>query len=331
MKMSSFSVISICNYSTIIFSGNILVLLMVAIATDYWEYNGFNFDALLKILPKMNNVNVFIPRDTRTYLEIVYIKDEPVRYYTGNKSSTQYFYQPPVFATVGPIGREKNGVIRVETRIFVFYQYSNLFRDCNDLEDGVRHRLGIKLIQKQKCINFIFMPSDDYRSQYDDAVTVLRIERAAFSFAVFCILCMAVSLTTGFIGASSRRPRLVINASAFSLASGMCLLVAIALFNGKSHLQQRWPLLPHVVFPFKHDLDIHKDHSYGWSFVLAWICVALNFLSSFVWLYKSQYMIDPLEPSRKRSRRRSRKKATAVKNYNYYPHTIEESEALCDL
>ncbi|ESO87437.1 hypothetical protein LOTGIDRAFT_166585 [Lottia gigantea] len=324
------SVIRICDYSTIIFSGNILVLLMVALATDYWEYNGYDFGTLMEVLPKMHDVEIYVPRDTRTYIEIVYIQDQTVL----NQTNELYdvYYQPPTFARVD-YQPQSDGRIKKITRIYVFYQYSNLFIDCNDLEDGVRIRMGLREVQNHKCINFIFMPSNDYRSQYDDAITVLRIERAAFSFGLFSIISMITSLITGSIGSLSRRLNMVTAASSLSLASGMCLIVAIALFNGKSHLQQRWPLLPDLYIPFKEELMKSRDHTYGWSFVLAWICVALNFTASFVWLYKSQYMIDPLEPSRRMDEdvSRTRRKSSGGKMYISFPHTVEEGETFCDL
>ena len=40
--------------------------------------------------------------------------------------------------------------------------------------------------------------------------------------------------------------------------------------------------------PFKAFIDEGRIYSYGWSFVLAWICVVLCFVSAWTWLHKSQ-------------------------------------------
>jgi hypothetical protein len=68
------------------------------------------------------------------------------------------------------------------------------------------------------------------------------------------------------------------------------LTVAIALFHGKCHLLHRREFMAGLEIPYKKIIDAHRTHQFGWSFVLAWICVFLCFIQTWVWLRKSQDM-----------------------------------------
>ena len=49
--------LDILQYSTIILAGNLTVLLVISLATDYWEYRGFNKEEIeAKIKAKGNPV-----------------------------------------------------------------------------------------------------------------------------------------------------------------------------------------------------------------------------------------------------------------------------------
>ena len=71
---------------------------------------------------------------------------------------------------------------------------------------------------------------------------------------------------------------------------GGLLIVCIALFQGKCHLIHRHEYMAGVVIPYKKVLDRARLHYYGWSFVLAWVCVAMLFGLAWVWLNKAQDM-----------------------------------------
>ena len=70
--------------------------------------------------------------------------------------------------------------------------------------------------------------------------------------------------------------------------SGILLTLAIALFHGKCYILRRTELLHGYRIPHKKIINESRTYSFGWSFYLAWICVFLCFVSSFVWLYKAQ-------------------------------------------
>ena len=73
-----------------------------------------------------------------------------------------------------------------------------------------------------------------------------------------------------------------------NIFSGMLLTLSIALFHGKCHILRKSELLGGYLIPYKKVINESRTYSFGWSFVLAWICVFLCFTSSFVWLYKAQ-------------------------------------------
>ena len=72
------------------------------------------------------------------------------------------------------------------------------------------------------------------------------------------------------------------------LFSAMALIVTIALFHGKCHLIHRREFMKGIPVPYKKLIQDSRTQEYGWSFVLAWICVVLCFVHSWVWLLKAQ-------------------------------------------
>lgn len=156
----------ICQYSTIIFAGNVSVLLIVAISTDYWEYRGFKTEELIPKLKKMHTrLKLFFPKDTNSYFVVKYYWDPPPVKTSIFATTpipkkeeivanyTLVYYQPPVVLmkkieefietefsqqfdgknniTVGTPVRKKRSV---EDSLVLYVQYTNLFRECDILE-----------------------------------------------------------------------------------------------------------------------------------------------------------------------------------------------------
>ena len=140
----------ICQYSTIIFAGNMSVLLFVSIITDYWEYRGFNIEHIAKGIPKHNGTKTLSPRDTNTYFLIRHTWAGSAR---AERMMTSEHYQPPALLTreyyFRNVSMERvtfNGtdniteiIWRTETvqyqdTLVLFVEYGNLFRNCDDLE-----------------------------------------------------------------------------------------------------------------------------------------------------------------------------------------------------
>lgn len=64
--------------------------------------------------------------------------------------------------------------------------------------------------------------------------------------------------------------------------------MSIALFHGKCYILRRTELAAGNFTPLKKLINESRIYLFGWSFVVAWMCVFLCFISSFVWLYKAQ-------------------------------------------
>lgn len=137
--------VSICKYSTLIFAGNVTVLLIVSMSTDYWEYRGFDMDSLNKTLRRSNTTTVIIPKDTRSYIKIHHVRtkrtNNPAEAYPFNVT----MYQPPILVhkyyshniSQLPPDTLDNSSWAAETTIILFVQYGNLFRDCDNLEGKI--------------------------------------------------------------------------------------------------------------------------------------------------------------------------------------------------
>ncbi|XP_046376882.2 uncharacterized protein LOC124149383 isoform X2 [Haliotis rufescens] len=286
------TMVAICNYSTLILSGNIVVLLIVAVTTDYWQYRGFNLDNITNYMKPLEGVDVNIPDGTSPYKVITTMMSKPEK----NTSLTNHVaehYHSPMYVRVFDNGSvDSKGHVKDVVQVFLFSQYGNLFRDCDNLTDGIRDQLKIKRIRPEKCV--LFMSSQPVPTDASIRIpAALKVEVAAFCTAVLSILCLATSLAAGSLGSLSKSHRYMTIASGLALIAAIILITSIALFNGKTNLQWKGELLPGLKFPHKELILENKIHSYGWSFFLAWICVVLMFTSSFSWLYKAQYLLLP--------------------------------------
>lgn len=147
--------VQICNYSSLIFAGNVTVLLIVSMTTDYWEYRGFNTTALNLTLAGVNHTELLRPADTTSYIKIWY-KRKYV-FSTIGKYPNETLYEPPIFATnffpgqtskahpmmstnmskTSPQTQKRSSDIHSDLKagmMVLFWQYGNLFRDCDALE-----------------------------------------------------------------------------------------------------------------------------------------------------------------------------------------------------
>ena len=144
--------VKICNYSSLIFAGNVTVLLIVSMTTDYWEYRGFNSTLLNSTLHKIKNAEIMVPRDTKSYIQLWYKRkqidsvdneeeEEPLLH-------QETLYQPPIFVSNffkndnTHIQQKKSSVITSNLEggmVVLFQQYGNLFRDCDALEGKLHH------------------------------------------------------------------------------------------------------------------------------------------------------------------------------------------------
>ncbi|XP_041364276.1 uncharacterized protein LOC121379691 [Gigantopelta aegis] len=250
--------------------GNITVLLIVSILTDHWIYKGFKVENLKAELRRLRGVTISVPLDTKSYVEIVFLTEESRRD-DLKLGDVIVHYLPPLYIDIWTNGSTDAGDAQVVTHVVLFQQYGNIYRECDDLEDGVRMQLGMKAIRPEKCTKFLLSPL------YSTTVAVLGDEAVLCKYCSVCVCVWCVCVCA--------------NANYITFVLGITLITTIALFNGKCHLQRRQEPLSEFNIPYKEILIRHRTYSYNWSFVLAWICVALTFCSSFAWLYKAQDLV----------------------------------------
>ena len=148
--------VKICNYSTLIISGNITVLLIVSILTDHWIYKGFKIENLKSEFRRLHGVAINIPLDTKSYIEMVFVtetqKDDPK---TGD---VIVHYLPPLYIDIWTNGSAETGGVQLVTHVVLFQQYGNIYRECDDLEgrsimlyyssEHLKHFVSIFLFQR---------------------------------------------------------------------------------------------------------------------------------------------------------------------------------------
>ena len=142
----------------------------------------------------------------------------------------------------------------------------------------------------------------------------LDLERAAFAVAVVCIVLSIMSVVAGAYGTLAHDEQASIAASSSALASAISLTVCIALFHGKCHLLHRRPLLRDVTIADRDVIEAARTQHFGWSFALAWICVALCFVHTWVWLVKAQYIHEKFSAPASTSLRSTRAQRRRVRD-----------------
>lgn len=136
--------------SSLIYTINVTILLIIAISTDYWEYRGFDFVHLFRVVSTSNRTKIIVPRDTNSYLQILY-------FYPNHFPNSQTaeiptynvtFYQSPILVRKYYFNYTNTPEKYLATtedsyvldpyldmcEIVIYLQYGNLFRDCEDLE-----------------------------------------------------------------------------------------------------------------------------------------------------------------------------------------------------
>lgn len=144
--------VKICNYSSLIFAGNVTVLLIVSMTTDYWEYRGFNSTLLNLTLFHTKSVEIMLPPDTKSYVLLWYKRKNvhTVNDKHGLALQKETLYEPPIYVKnyfrsdiVNDNDNENMQSAMISSNleagmIVLFQEYGNLFRDCDALEGMLR-------------------------------------------------------------------------------------------------------------------------------------------------------------------------------------------------
>lgn len=131
----------ICDYSSLIFAGNTTVLLIVSLATDYWEYRTFDKTKILETISQSINTEIVLPFDTDSYFQIKISSNSTtdLTEYANISSYEEYYHAPLFFIRRSYKHLEPNATMMTAEVVFefeldLFEQYGNLFRDCDALE-----------------------------------------------------------------------------------------------------------------------------------------------------------------------------------------------------
>ncbi|XP_014664311.1 PREDICTED: uncharacterized protein LOC106806764 [Priapulus caudatus] len=187
-------------------------------------------------------------------------------------------------------------------RYIVYERYSNLYQECDNLEGTVRERLGLQQA-RGRCVNFIFDPEVRTRggvtnfSNYDNASdnstspAIAAIDLSAFLCGIAAVTFMMIGVGLGVLASFIGRANIMLKGCQFTFIAGLLQATTLGLFHIKLAIisRQRREVLRvnrPTWDPVRIILEEERTVGFGWSFVLAWICVALCLLAAWLWLQK---------------------------------------------
>ena len=135
----------LCQFSTIVFAGNVSILLIVSVTTDYWVYRGFQRAIIQSSIRQSNTTQFVKPLATESYFAVRYFwrpmakrHETPLAsrhrtlHYQSPAAVVNYFYVENVTSSNDTETTTRR--VKYEDLIVLFVQYGNLFRECTNLE-----------------------------------------------------------------------------------------------------------------------------------------------------------------------------------------------------
>ncbi|XP_052231386.1 uncharacterized protein LOC127844862 [Dreissena polymorpha] len=194
-----------------------------------------------------------------------------------------------------------------------------LTTDYWEYREVVRARIGLNFSRPRNCL-YVLFSEDSKNDELQHASELAFLKSMACACAVGCIVLVGAAFVTGWHATFLRFPntRLFHIASIMSLSAGFLLTIGIALFHGRCYVLRKMELFPGQDVPFKDLIHRSKVYSYGWSFDLAWLCVACSYISAYIWLRKGHGTRRTIANADTTLSRATQKKVTCLVNWK--PH-----------
>lgn len=130
--------VDLSQYCDVILLWNAAAMFFISFSTDYWEYRDYNYWRLVDILDKLNNTQMD-GWDKFKWRNIVLVQFSNIANCSGKPTpevdSLRSKHNLVVYQQYEDMG--KLHTCRVWTKIYLFSEYANLYRECNDLQGNL--------------------------------------------------------------------------------------------------------------------------------------------------------------------------------------------------
>uniref|UniRef100_A0A914W0L3 Uncharacterized protein n=1 Tax=Plectus sambesii TaxID=2011161 RepID=A0A914W0L3_9BILA len=262
---------------------NAFVMFIVSFATDYWMYRGHDLDSLVPQLRSMG-CNVSGWDGTFAWQKVVIVECRLA-------ALSNAAYEHAAFEG------SKVDEQRVVAHEYLFSEYGNLYRECNDLLDGERLRLStLDLLYRPSC--HYYVTSGGRWHSFRDSALVRGTEEVNLVLGCMAMATLFAGVVLGIYAYITRSLNSVL-ATGVSLCATVVLylgavigfLVKLQLVNRNSESEESSienPTSSHVERLVKE----YRVTELSWSFVAAIICLMLTATAAYLYLASSKAIRD---------------------------------------
>ncbi|XP_054714826.1 claudin domain-containing protein 1-like [Uloborus diversus] len=192
---------------------------------------------------------------------------------------------------VNPDGNERlSSLQEFESDLRYYSRDEGIFRICFPDKRPKGVRTYMSPVQTQ-CLNIDYYINDNGISDTFTDQRWMRLHMARSVVALFIVsfLFSTLSAFPGLVGCWRRSHSNIIATGLLQLLAGLVVASAIALWHAIPHYEYEKLNFPEMSFSrWPEVLQIYSRSYYGWSYVLAWLGVALTLSSSFMFLCGAQ-------------------------------------------
>lgn len=133
--------VDLSQYCDVILLWNAVAMFLISFFTDYWEHRTYDYASLV---PKLRSLNDTVVRDYEqlhmTTSVVVEFLVQPCAAVMDDAEMSRL----GISGAVAPIERAKPQPVASMYQIYLFSEYGNLFKECNDLEGKMqRHKTRV--------------------------------------------------------------------------------------------------------------------------------------------------------------------------------------------
>lgn len=244
--MTSPLLILICSAVSVGALGSFLLLLVFGV--NKWEELDYNAASLTKYVNATSNIQVVLSTKINWFTEF--------RVQSGSTWTTYYLYK----------------------------EYNNVWKQCDDLSDAARAELNRLNITKTKCYNFVV----EYDEESDNSAltingkAIARLQNSAASCFIVSIIDLVVAAGVGLFAIITKQVTAFMVAGVLYSMAGLFTIFGLSIFHTKNFYERTEC---HTIRFYPSSTCESRDVKMLWPAPVAWVGVIVCFIACFLWLF----------------------------------------------